>query len=85
MLARHDMDRNAELAQHLLRQIELLGRGEVSDVAGVDDKIGPDRQRLRLGDHLLQRAERIRVGRLVEAEMGVADLQEAEAGFRRGA
>src|SRR5262249_8266208 len=38
---------------------------------------------LHLLDRLLERAERVRVGGLVEAHMAVADLQEGEAGGLR--
>ena len=50
------------------------------DVAGVDHERRLDRHRLDLVDGFLQRAERVGIGRLVEADMAVADLQEGHAG-----
>ena len=49
------------------------------DVAGVDHEGGLLRDRLDVGDRLFQRALGVRIGRLVEAHVAVADLQEGEA------
>ena len=54
------------------------------DVAGVDHERWLGRHRLDLVDGLFQRADRIRIGRFVEADMAVADLQERHAGMVRG-
>jgi hypothetical protein len=48
----------------------------MGDVAGVDHKGGLGRHSLDLGDRVTQRAERIWVSGLVEADMTVADLDE---------
>src|ERR1700722_12370024 len=45
----------------------------------MDHEAGLLRQRDDAADRFLERAERIRIGRLVEADMAVADLQEGEA------
>src|SRR6516164_2837005 len=50
----------------------------MGDVAGVDDERRGCRHRVDLGDRLLERAERVRVGGFVEADMAVADLQKCE-------
>ena len=44
--------------------------------------IGPLRLRVDLRDRLAQAGDRVRVRRLVEADMAVADLHEAEGGIR---
>ena len=62
----------------LLGVVELGRLRQMGDVAGVDHEGRLDRQRLDLVDGFFQRAERIGVGRLVEADMAVADLQEGE-------
>src|ERR1700722_8126934 len=45
----------------------------------MDHEAGLLRQRDDAADRFLERAERIRIGRLVEADMAVADLQAGEA------
>ena len=70
--------------QKLRTVIEFLGLGQMRDVAGVND----ERRLVGLAGHLLQRflegAGHVGVDRLVEAQMAVADLREAEAlGLRR--
>ena len=52
----------------------------MGDVAGVNDERGFDRHRLHLGDGFAERAERIRVCRLIEADVAVAHLQKRESG-----
>ena len=56
--------------------VEFVRLGEMGDVAGMDHKGRLHRQRLDLADGFLERAERVGIGRLVEADMAVADLQE---------
>jgi hypothetical protein len=56
----------------------------MGDVAGVDHKGGLGRHSLDLGDRVTQRAERIWVSGLVEADMTVADLDEGESRSFRG-
>jgi hypothetical protein len=58
--------------------VELVRFRQMGDVAGVDHKGGLSRHRLDLGDCLAQRAERVGVGGLVEADMAIADLEEGE-------
>src|ERR1700722_17985166 len=50
----------------------------MADVAGMDHEGRLLRQCVDLGDGLFECAERIRIGRLVETDMAVADLQESE-------
>ena len=84
MLAGDVVDGEPGAADHLCGIVELIGLGEMGDVAGVDHEGRLLRQRADLGDRLLKRRQRVRVGRLVEADMAVADLQEGEGGgFRR--
>src|ERR1700730_15770749 len=47
-------------------------------VAGMDDESGLDRQVLDFVDRLFERANGVWIGRLVEADMTVADLQESK-------
>src|SRR6266849_2219050 len=49
------------------------------DVAGVNDEGRLDRHRLHLGDSFAQRAERVRVRRLVKTDMAIAHLQKRES------
>ena len=64
--------------------IKLRFERQVADVAGMDHESGFLRQRDDLAHGLLKRAERVGIGRLVEADMAVADLQECQAlGFLR--
>ena len=84
VFARHVMHIERGLTDELACIVELVGLGEVSDVAGMDHEGGLGRHGFDLGDGLAQRAERIRVGRLVEADMAVADLEEGEGGRFRG-
>src|ERR1700722_16944377 len=79
VLARHPMNLHAGLAEHLVGVIELSRLGKMRDVAGVNDEGRFDWHRLYDGDSLAQRAERIRVRRLVKADMAIAHLQEREA------
>jgi hypothetical protein len=48
----------------------------MGDIAGVNDEGRLDRERTDLVQRFLERAEGVRVRRLVEADMAVADLQE---------
>src|SRR5690242_2879647 len=78
MLARHEEHRQPKLFQHLLGVIELLIAGELRDVAGVNDEIGPVRQRLHLGDGFAEGSTSVGIGWLVEADVAVADLRKRE-------
>src|SRR6266446_2612291 len=52
----------------------------MGDVAGVNRERRLRQHRIDLGDRLLEGAKRVGIGRLVEADMAVADLQERHAG-----
>src|SRR5690349_17759180 len=52
MFTRHEMNWHIEFAQNLLGVVELLGRREVGNVAGMDDEIGLTRQRTDLRNGL---------------------------------
>ena len=79
MLARHVMHVEPRLRDDAVGVVELRFQRQMADVAGMDHEGRLVRQRIDLGDGLFERAERIRIGRLVEADMAVADLQEGEA------
>ena len=55
----------------LFRIVELLRLGEMGDIAGVNHESGLWPKSADLGDRLLQRAERVGIGRLVEPDMAV--------------
>src|SRR3954454_900191 len=85
MLPRDVEDRNANLLDQLIGVVEFLVLGQVADIARVDHEAWLHGQQLDPVDRFAERAERIRIGRLVETDMTVADLQEAERtgqGFR---
>jgi hypothetical protein len=67
----------------LLRIVELLWLGEMGDIAGVKHESGLCPNSADLGDRFLQRAERVGIGRLVEADMAVRYLDEGKAGRGR--
>jgi len=77
------MHLQAGLADDLVGIVEFGRLRKMGDVAGMDHESGLDGHCLHLGDRLLQRAERVRIGGLVEADMAVADLEEGET-FRVG-
>ena len=66
------------LSDDLIGIVELVRFGKMGDIAGMNHEGRLGRHRLHLGNGLAQRAERIRVSRLAEADMAVADLQEGE-------
>ena len=80
VLAGNVVDVEAGAADHLVGIVELLGLRQMRDVAGVDHEGRLRRELADLADRFLQGAEGVGVGRLVEADMAVADLQEGEAG-----
>ncbi len=80
VLAGHVMHVELGLRDDAFGVVEFGRLRQMADVAGVDHEGRLDRHRLDLADRLFKRAERIRVGRLVEADMAVADLQEGQAG-----
>ncbi len=64
------------------RVVELVRPGEMGDVAGVNHEGGLVRQSADLVDGLGQSGVRIGIGRLVEADVAVRNLDEGES--RRG-
>ena len=78
VLAGHIMHVEPGLADDLVGRIELGGLRKVADIAGVDHEGRLGRQSIHLGDRLGQRAIGVRVRGLVEADMAVAELEEAE-------
>ena len=80
VLARHVVHVEAGGLDDAVGVVELLRLRQVGDVAGVDHELGLGRQRLHLGDRLLQRAGGVGIGGLVEADMAVADLKEGQPG-----
>ena len=80
VLARHVMHVELRLRDDAVGVVELGHLRQMADVAGVNHERRLYRHRLDPVDRLLQRAARVRIGRLVEADMAVADLQEGEAG-----
>src|SRR4029077_5888982 len=51
---------------------------EMGDIAGVNDEGWLDRKRIDLVQRFLERADSVRVRRLVESDMAVADLQKGQ-------
>ncbi len=68
--------------QHLIHRVELLRFRMMREVAGVNEKLRLLGQRVDLVDGGLQRAGNVRIGRLVEADVAVADLDKREVVFR---
>src|SRR5580693_2016506 len=63
--------------QYPVHSVKLRRLRQVAQVAGVDDEFGLDHKRVDFLDSRLQRAIYIRIGWFVEADMAVADLNEA--------
>ena len=78
MLAGYHIDLLLQRLHCLIGVVELLILGQMGNVAGVDDEGRRRRHRVDLGDRLLKGAERIGIGRLVEADMTIADLQKGQ-------
>src|SRR5271155_4558879 len=82
VLARHDLQlRAANLARDLLEQFEALGVlvrriGVVGQIAGDYYQLGPVFQPIDGGDGALERLGAERVGRSVESDVRVAQLNE---------
>ena len=81
MLAGHVEDlADLDLLEDLGDGVELLGRREVGEVAGVDQEIGPLRQGVDPGHGLLERGGHgLLVRVLAEPDVAVADLDKREA------
>ena len=82
MFSRHVMHVEPGGADQLIRVVELVRLGEMGDVAGVNHEGGLVRQSADLADGLGQSGVRIGIGRLVEADVAVGNLDKGEA--RRG-
>ena len=77
MLAGHGVQfAGAQVRQQLRSRVEFRRLGQMGDVAGVDGECGARLHRVHQRDGLFQGARDIGIGVLVEADMGVADLQE---------
>src|SRR5271163_2330517 len=63
-------------ANNLLSGVELGRFGGVGDVAGVEQQVVFAGERVDLVDGQLQRSGDVLIGRLVEANMAIADLDE---------
>jgi hypothetical protein len=68
------------LTDDLISVVEFVSLGQMGNIARMDHEGGArlHYQFLHLADGFAQRAERVRVGRLAESDMAVADLQEGE-------
>ncbi len=70
----------ARFLQDLVGVVELVVARELRHVAGMNDEIRPFAERLHLGDGFAEGRAGVGIGRLVEADVAVADLQEGERG-----
>src|SRR5262245_23661927 len=68
-------------SQNLLHVVELFGSRQVADVAGVQQELWRRRERIDLVHRSLQRARYVRIRRLVESHVAIADLREAQLAF----
>ena len=79
MLARHEEPpAGIHLLQHLIEGIELVVLAQVAQVAGVDHQVRPGIGGVDLGDCRAESAEDILVRVLAEADVAIADLDEAQ-------
>ena len=72
------MDVELGLTDQLVGIVEFVGLGEMGDIAGMDHEGRVRLEFLDLADGLAKRAERIRIGRFIEADMAVADMRKGE-------
>ncbi len=70
--------RGVEPGQHLLDLVELVGGGQMRQVAGVDDEIRCVAETVDLVDRLGERTGHVGVGAAGEADVAVADLSETQ-------
>src|SRR5207302_205130 len=73
---------HATALEHLIRRIELRRLREMADVTGVNQEIGRCRHCGDALDGLPERADHVAVRGLVESDVAVADLHEAEVAGR---
>src|SRR5207247_1071357 len=78
MFARNVMHVEPGLRDDAVGVVEFGWLGEMGDIAGVNDEGWLDRKRIDLVQRFLERADSVRVRRLVESDMAVADLQEGQ-------
>src|SRR5580658_1252673 len=68
--------------QHLIHTVELSGFRLMREVAGVNEKLRLRWKRVDFVDRGLHRTGNVRIGRLVKADVAVADLDKREVVFR---
>ena len=79
VFAGHGEDvRGVQPGQHLLDLVELVGCGQMGQVAGVDHEVRGVPEAVDLVDRLGEGAGNVRVGGALEADVAVADLGEAQ-------
>ena len=74
--------RGVQPVEHLIHLIELRGRGQMREIAGVDHEVRPVTQAVDLSDRLGEGAGDIGIGRALEPDVAVADLGEAQVRAR---
>ena len=79
VLARHVMNIELGFADDFFGIVELPRLRKMGDIAGVDHEGGLGWEVAHLGDRFLQGPQRVGIGRFVETDMAVGNLQEAEA------
>src|SRR5438445_340730 len=62
-----------------LSSVLLAVPGDLAKIAGVDDQVGGSRKRIDLVDRSLKGSGYVRIRPLVEADVAIADLNEAES------
>ena len=85
VLARHVMHVETRLRDDAVGVVEFGHLRQMADVAGMKHERRLCRHGVDLADRLFQRAARIGIGRLVETDMAIGDLQEGQSAhfFRR--
>src|SRR5437867_10638362 len=71
-----------ESFEHLIGGVELVGLGQLRDVAGVQHERRMPRHCVELGDRFLKRRRDVLVRLLIEADVAIADLREEDVLFR---
>jgi len=75
---RHAQHGDRQFGQDLLQRVELRRLRQVREIAGVQHERGEFRFRFDLSDRRAQRRRDVGIGRFVESDVGVADLDEAQ-------
>src|SRR5262245_13124443 len=78
MFAGHVMHVEPRLRGDAVGVVKFGWLGQMGDIAGVNDEGWLDRKRSDLVQRFVERADSVRVRRLVESEMAVADLKEGQ-------